>query len=60
MREALSIAIPALGLAATLVLPGDPRWTRKLRFLDGRSRRRYIAAAFAALLMVAVIAAMSD
>ena len=54
LRDALTIAIPGLALLAVLVIPGEPRLTRRPWLTARRPRRTQLAIAFAALLIVAV------
>jgi hypothetical protein len=53
-RDALSIVIPAVALAALLAIPGEPHWGRRPWFVKGPPRRGLFAAFFAALLVIAV------
>jgi hypothetical protein len=54
LRDALSIAIPAVALVVLVAAPGELRWTRRPWFIKGPPRRRSFAALFAALLVIAV------
>lgn len=55
LRDALSIAIPALALFAVLAVPGELRWAHRPSFITGLPRRTPIAIFFAALLGVAIV-----
>jgi hypothetical protein len=60
LHNALNIAIPALGLIVVLVVPNESRWTRKPSFVKRQPQRRYLAAFFAFLLILAVVNAISN
>lgn len=59
VRDALSIAIPALALLIALTAPGEPRWTRRPSVITGQPRRRALATAFAVLLITATVHAIT-
>lgn len=54
VRDALSIAIPAVALVALFAAPGGPSPTRRPWFVDALPHRGPIAACFAALLVFAI------
>jgi hypothetical protein len=54
LRDALSIAIPAVGLVVALAVPGEPRWIGRPWFIKGPPRRGMWAAFFAAFLVIEV------
>ncbi len=54
LRDALTIAIPALALFAVLAIPGEPRPTRRPWLTTHPHRRTQLAIAFSALLIIAI------
>jgi hypothetical protein len=58
LRDALSIAIPAVVLVALLVVPGELHWTRRPWFISDRVGRGPIAAWFGAILVLAIARAL--
>ena len=55
LRDALSIAIPALAIVAVLAIPGKPRMTRRPVGIAGPPNRLYIAGLFGLILAVAIV-----
>jgi hypothetical protein len=55
LRNALSIAIPALAVVAVLTIPGKRRITRRPPRVDEPPARRYVAGVFGLLLAVKAV-----
>jgi hypothetical protein len=60
LHDVLNIAVPMLGLVVVLVIPNDPRLTRRPPFVTREPQRRYLMAFFAFLLILAVVNAIAN
>ena len=59
LRNAISIAIPAVALLIVLAAPGQARWARRPWLIKQEPRRAAVAAVFTALLIIAIIHAVT-